>query len=140
LNDAIDGREKSSAGSTNAAAPSRFLEVSRCGVATSGDVYQYVVIDGTRYSHILDPRTGLGLTRHSAVTVVAPDGITADGLATAASVLGPDAGLKLVAKHRGVEAFIQQAPADQHGDRPSGDQGRKMEVFQSPGFAAHETR
>lgn len=78
-------------------------------LATSGDVYQRLEIGGKRYSHILDPRTGLGLTDHSLVTVIAPDGTTADSLATAVSVLGPDAGLRRVERTRGAAALILRA-------------------------------
>ncbi len=66
-------------------------------VTTSGDAFQAVEIDGRRYSHIVDPRTGLGVAGPAAVTVIAPDCTTADALATAASVLGPERGLALVA-------------------------------------------
>ena len=56
-------------------------------IATSGDLYQYVVLNGKRYSHIVDPRTGIGLTERRLVFVIAPSGIIADSLATALSVL-----------------------------------------------------
>lgn len=81
---------------TPEARPSRFLALSRACVSTSGDAERFVVIDGVRYSHIVDPRTGLGLTSRVSVTVVADDGATSDSLATAATVLGPEQGLKLV--------------------------------------------
>jgi thiamine biosynthesis lipoprotein len=86
--------------------PSRFLRLERCGVATSGDLWQFVEINGRRYSHILDPRTGMGLTERSSVTVVAPDGITADSLASAVSVLGPDRGLLLAEETEGASALV----------------------------------
>jgi len=54
--------------------------------ATSGATAQFVEIDGVRYSHVVDPRTGLGLTTHRTVHVRAPDGATADAWATALSV------------------------------------------------------
>ena len=73
-----------------------YLWLSRVAVATSGDMMQFVIIDGKRYSHIVDPKTGIGLTDHNQVTVIAPDGITADGLSTAVSVMGPEKGLKLI--------------------------------------------
>ena len=73
--------------------PSRYIWLSRTAIATSGDTWQYVEIGGRRYSHLVDPRTGVGLTDHSTVTVIAPDAITADGLASAVSVLGPKKGL-----------------------------------------------
>lgn len=60
-------------------------------VSTSGDAEQFIDFGGVRYSHILDPRTGLGLTSRAAATVVAPDGAAADALASAACVLGPEA-------------------------------------------------
>ncbi len=92
------------------APPSHFLWLSRVAIATSGDTWQHVEIDGVRYSHLVDPRTGLGLTDHSTVTVIAPDCITADGLASAVSVLGPERGLKLVDATPGAAAFILRAP------------------------------
>ncbi|MBI5915035.1 MAG: FAD:protein FMN transferase [Bacteroidetes bacterium] len=55
-------------------------------VATSGDTYRYLEHDGKRYSHIIDPRTGMGLTNRRIVTVTAPTCMAADAWATAASV------------------------------------------------------
>ena len=92
------------------APPSRCLWLSRLAIATSGDTWQYVEIGGRRYSHLVDPRTGLGLTDHSSVTVIAPNGITADGLASAVSVLGPEQGLKLIDHTPATAAFIVRAP------------------------------
>ena len=68
-------------------------------MATSGDLFQFVEIDGKRYSHILNPSTGMGLTTRSLVTVVASDAITADAVATTLSVLGPIEGRKWVKRH-----------------------------------------
>ena len=78
------------------AAPTMFATLANCSISTSGDAYQFVEIGGQRYSHIVDPKTGLGLTERCSVTVIASDGITADALATAVSVLGPERGLKLI--------------------------------------------
>jgi thiamine biosynthesis lipoprotein len=80
------------------------LDLAHAAVTTSGDAFQAVEIDGVRYSHIVDPRTGLGVVGRSAVTVVAADCTTADAVATAASVLGPEAGLELVARTAGCSA------------------------------------
>ena len=90
--------------------PSIFLSVANVAVATSGDMWQYVEIDGRRYSHIVDPRTGIGLTDHSSVTVIAPDATTADGLASAVSVLGPKKGIELVDATPNTAALIMRAP------------------------------
>lgn len=71
------------------------VRLRRHAVATSGDAFQFVVLEGRRFSHIVNPFTGLGLTDQSQVTVIAPKGIWADALSTAISVLGPRRGLEL---------------------------------------------
>lgn len=101
---------------------SRYVEVVNGALTTSGDAFQYVELDGRRYSHIVDPRTGLGLTTRSSVTITAPDCLTADSLATAVSVLGPEAGLKLLEKYPGAEAYIVR------------EESGKISTVQSPGF------
>lgn len=88
--------------------PRFFVCLSHAFVASSGDMYQFVVLNGKRYSHIVDPRTGLGLTDHSQVTVIGPDGMVADALATAVSVLGPDRGLKLIDETPGMAAYLMR--------------------------------
>jgi thiamine biosynthesis lipoprotein len=67
-----------------------FISLSNCGVATSGDIERHITFEGVRYSHILDPRTGIGLTEQCAVAVIAEDGTTADALASSYSVLGTE--------------------------------------------------
>lgn len=69
---------------------SRIEYLSRCAVATSGDLERYIEYQGQRYSHIIDPATGFGIPQRRAATVVASDGAVADALASAASVLGAD--------------------------------------------------
>jgi thiamine biosynthesis lipoprotein len=86
--------------------PTRFVSLDNAALAISGDAYQHLEIDGVRYSHIVDPQTGLGLTDQSAVTVIANDCTTADSYATAICVLGSKKGLKLAAETPGVEALI----------------------------------
>jgi thiamine biosynthesis lipoprotein len=81
-------------------------------VSTSGDAHQHVEIGGIRYSHIVDPKTGLGLIGRSSVTVVAPDCTTSDALATAASVLGPAKGSKLIESTRGAAGLFTQTTAE----------------------------
>jgi thiamine biosynthesis lipoprotein len=77
------------------------LTLANAAVSSSGDAEQFVEIDGVRYSHVVDPFTGLGLTGSPTVTVVAADGVTADALATAVSVLGEERGRSLVAGFAG---------------------------------------
>lgn len=93
------------------ALPRRSVLLRRSGLATSGDLFQHVVINGVRYSHIVDPRTGLGLTDQSQVTVIAPDCMTADSLSTAISVLGREAGGKLARREGAGVRAVRQAGA-----------------------------
>ncbi len=88
------------------AKPSRFGLLAHQSIATSGDAFQFVEIDGRRYSHIVDPHTGLGLTQRSSVSILASNGTDADAIASAVSVLGPDAGLAFVKQRPGIEALI----------------------------------
>ena len=62
------------------------LTLSNCGVSTSGDLHQFIEIGGTRYSHIIDPATGVGITSSIAATVIAPTATVSDALATACCV------------------------------------------------------
>ena len=94
------------AGDQRAASPVAFVWLSERAVATSGDTYRYVEIGGQRYSHLIDPRTGLGRTRRLLVTVSAPDCLTADSLASAVSVLGIEKGLALIKGRPGVSARL----------------------------------
>ena len=87
--------------------PEKFLELTNCAVSTSGSTEQFVEIGNRRYAHIVDPRTGLGLTKLVLVTVIAKDGITADSLATALCVLGEKEGRKL-AEAYGAIAFFRE--------------------------------
>ncbi|HLA83710.1 MAG TPA: FAD:protein FMN transferase [Thermoguttaceae bacterium] len=81
--------------SEDRSAPLYFVTLRNVAVATSGDASQFVEINGRRYSHIIHPQSGLGLTDRDAVTVIAPRSILADALSTTVSVLGPTEGLKL---------------------------------------------
>jgi len=67
------------------------VELVNGAIATSGDQAQHVIIDGVRFGHIIDPRTGEPLTGAHAATVTAARGILADAIASAACVLGPEA-------------------------------------------------
>lgn len=86
--------------------PQQFIELSHGAVATSGDSWQSLEVGGKRYSHLLDPKTGYGLSYRGSVTVVAGDGMTADALASALSVLEVAAGLRLADATPGVAAQI----------------------------------
>jgi thiamine biosynthesis lipoprotein len=99
--------------------PSRFLILKNAAVTTSGDAFQFVEFEGKRYSHIVDPKTGLGLVDHSSVTVIARNCTIADSYTKVVSVLGPERGLKLIDETPGAAAIVVRAP---HG---------KVESFES---------
>jgi thiamine biosynthesis lipoprotein len=86
------------------------LELTNAAVSTSGNAEQHVDIDGRRYSHVIDPASGMGLVRDITVTVVARHGLEADGLDTAVAVLGADRGLPL-AESRGAAALVIERTA-----------------------------
>ena len=82
------------------------LEVSQGAIVTSGDYYRYFEKDGVRYHHILDPRTGYSAPELASSTVTAPDGATADGLATLTMVLGASKGRELLEELPGCEGYF----------------------------------
>ncbi len=112
---------------TNAPAD-RFLSLNNCAISTSGDLYQRLEIEGKRYSHIVDPHTGIGLTDHSMVNVIALESITADSLTKVVSVLGPEKGLKFIEQIPGVSARVMRAPEG------------KLEIRETRGFSKYYER
>jgi thiamine biosynthesis lipoprotein len=96
------------------------LRLSGGAVCTSGGYARFTEIAGNRYSHIIDPRTGLPAEASLSVTIVAADAVTADIWATALSVLGPE-GLKQLPD--GVEAMLMVGTRDD------------QRLVRTPGFA-----
>jgi FAD:protein FMN transferase len=88
------------------------LELSNAAVSTSGNSAQHVDIDGRRYSHIIDPTSGMALIDDLTVTIVARRGADADSLATAVSVLGPERGLPLIESRPDTAAVITRRTGD----------------------------
>jgi thiamine biosynthesis lipoprotein len=85
--------------------PRHYLLLKNAGVSTAGDMHQAVEISGKRYSHIIDPKTGIGLVGRRSATVVAPNATTSDGLDTAMCVMGPERGLAMIEKLDNVAAL-----------------------------------
>lgn len=98
------------------------LNISENAVVTSGDYERFFVVDGVRYSHILDPRTGYPVAGMQSVTVICPDGELADALATSVFVLGVDRGLALVNRLKGVAAILVDGSGEVHYSRGVRDQ------------------
>ena len=90
---------------------SRTLLIQQKAVTTSGDAYQFTEHGGKKYSHIIDPRTGYGVTWQRNVTAIANDGTTADWLATACSILSIKKAKRLAAA-LGAEVLIAEIKKD----------------------------
>ncbi len=82
------------------------ISVSDMAVATSGDYEKFFIYEGKRYHHIFNPNDGFPTEGCQSVTIVTKNCITADGLATAVFVLGPEKGYSLCQKLDGVECLI----------------------------------
>ena len=108
----------------------RKLILANAAVSTSGDLFQFVEIDGVRYSHVLDPKTGLGLTGRRSVSVVAKTGIEADSLTKACGVMPFEKAKALIESIDGAAMFIALKEKD---DSP-------VRIVQTDGFAAFEQK
>jgi FAD:protein FMN transferase len=78
-------------------------------ISTAGDYERFFVVDGRRYHHILDPRTGYPAPGTRSVTVIAPRGVVADGLDTGLLVLGTERGKKVAASVGVAALFVDDA-------------------------------
>ncbi len=85
------------------------LHLKNCGISTSGDAEQFVELNGVRYSHIVDPRTGVGLTNRLQVTVLADCATRSDALTKTICVLGPGRGLKIIERDATLGALVMTA-------------------------------
>ncbi|HSC27280.1 MAG TPA: FAD:protein FMN transferase [Vicinamibacterales bacterium] len=90
----------------------RAARLTDAALASSGPAAQFVEIDGVRYSHVVDPRTGLGVATGVTAHVMAPDAATADALATALTVLGPERAPPVIARFPGAIAAFRAHDAD----------------------------
>jgi FAD:protein FMN transferase len=82
------------------------VEIESGSVFTSGDYERYFEKDGIRYHHILDPKTGFPSSEVESVSVVAPDGVRAEGLSAGIFVLGPKQGSSLLDKMNNISCLI----------------------------------
>jgi thiamine biosynthesis lipoprotein len=100
------------------------LELKNFAVSTSGDVYRYTIHNGIKYSHIIDPGTGYGVTSQRNVTVIAKYGADADWLATACSILPIRKALKLANKEHAAILIATMS-------------GEKIVTYKSKSFDKH---
>lgn len=82
------------------------LTISGLAVATSGSYEKYVIIDGKKYSHTIDPKTGFPVSGIKSVTIICPNAELADAMATPITVLGVDAGLSLINQMQQIACII----------------------------------
>ena len=92
--------------------PFSYLEISDLAVATSGDYEKYAMIGGKRYSHTINPRTGLPVTGLKSVTIISPNAELSDALATPVYVMGPRVGLDLINQMRDIACVV----IDEHNE------------------------
>ena len=85
------------------------LHLKNRGISTSGDAEQFVELNGVRYSHIVDPRTGVGLTNRLQVTVLADCATRSDALTKTICVLGTERGLKIIENDARLSALVVAA-------------------------------
>jgi thiamine biosynthesis lipoprotein len=90
------------------------LALENSAFTASGDYQRYIMVDGVRYHHIINPETGYPARKCRSVTIVAKRAEDADALSTAVFVLGPQRGLKLVQRLPGIEAIIVDAEGTVH--------------------------
>ncbi len=82
------------------------MEITDLSVATSGNYEKFVVIDGKRYSHTINPRTGLPVTGIKSVTIITTNAEIADAMATPVTIMGVNTGLDLINQMKDIEAII----------------------------------
>jgi FAD:protein FMN transferase len=89
------------------------MRLSNAGIATSGATYRFLEHEGIRYSHIVNPKTGIGLRHHVRTTVIAPNGTYADALATAFSVAGIERSKRIIRRFRNVQVWLLESQGSQ---------------------------
>jgi thiamine biosynthesis lipoprotein len=90
------------------------LPLSDTAISTSGDYERYFEQGGVRHHHLIDPKTGYSPTQLRSVTILAPDGLTAEGLSKSLFVLGLERGMRLVESQPGVDAVVVDAAGALH--------------------------
>ena len=83
-----------------------YMNVSGLSVATSGNYEKYIMIDGVKYSHTINPKTGLPVTGIKSVTIVSTNAEVADAMATPVMIMGIEAGLNMINQINDIEAIV----------------------------------
>lgn len=86
--------------------PFSYLNITNMAIATSGNYEKYIIIKGKRYSHTIDPKTGLPVSGIKSVTIISPNAEIADAMATPVMIMGIKVGLDMVNQVRGLACII----------------------------------
>lgn len=83
-----------------------YMNVTDMAIATSGNYEKFIMIGGKKYSHTINPRTGLPVTGIKSVTIISPNAEIADAMATPVTIMGIEAGLAMINQIKQIEAII----------------------------------
>lgn len=83
-----------------------YLSVTGMAVATSGNYEKFILINGKKYSHTINPRTGLPVSGIKSVTIITPNAEIADAMATPVTIMGVKAGLDMINQLKDIEAIV----------------------------------
>lgn len=86
--------------------PFSYLSITNTSIATSGNYEKFVIIGGKKYSHTIDPKTGLPVSGIKSVTIICPNAEIADAMATPVMIMGIKAGLNLINQIKGLACII----------------------------------
>jgi thiamine biosynthesis lipoprotein len=86
--------------------PFSYIQLSEMAVATSGNYEKFVMINGRKYSHTIDPRTGLPVTGIKSVTIITPNAEIADAMTTPVMIMGIEAGLHMIDQVRDIGCVL----------------------------------
>ncbi|MCB0698623.1 MAG: FAD:protein FMN transferase [Chitinophagales bacterium] len=86
--------------------PFSYLNIKDMAVATSGNYEKYVMIDGKKYSHTIDPKTGYPVSGIKSVTIICPNAEIADAMTTPVIIMGIKAGLNMINQMKGIACII----------------------------------
>lgn len=90
----------------NARLPFSYMNISNISVATSGNYEKFVSIGGKKYSHTINPKTGMPVTGIKSVTIICPNAEIADALATPVTIMGTEKGIGMIDQIQQVECII----------------------------------
>lgn len=90
----------------NAKQPFSYMNITDMAIATSGNYEKFVIIDGKKYSHTINPKTGIPVSGIKSVTIICPNAEIADAMATPVSIMGIQEGLDLINQIHQLECII----------------------------------